>query len=154
MHREGSLCGPLPVEPGLCRHLCVMASQPEVPQPRCAELLLGPCFIGMTNCPHGISVCKSPAAGPGAHTLHHLVTACLAQGCRQLQITLRSWRPRPDLFRGRVSGYWISGSAGSFDSKLLNIFLARARTGNISTSLEGNEFLYIGNKSVNILIHW
>lgn len=75
MHREGSLCGPLPVEPGLCGHLCVMASQPEVPQPWCVELLLGPCFIGMTNCPRGISVRKSPAAGPGAHTLHHLVTA-------------------------------------------------------------------------------
>lgn len=134
MYREGSLCCPLPLEPGICQHLCVMASQPEVPQPQCAELLLGPCFIGMTNCPHGTSVHKSPAAGLGAHTLHHLVTACLAQASRQLQITLRSWRPRPDLFRGRVrlfpaclsavlgSGCWISGSAGSFGSKLLKRF--------------------------------
>ena len=92
------------------------------------------CFIGMTNCPYGTSVHKSPAAGLGAHTLHHLVTACLAQASRQLQITLGSWRPRPDLFRGRVrffpaclsavsgSGCWISGSAGSFGSKLLKRF--------------------------------
>lgn len=71
MHREGSLCGPLPVEPGLCGHLCVMASQPEVPQPWCVELLLGPCFIGMTNCPRGVSVRKSllQALGPIPYTI-------------------------------------------------------------------------------------